>query len=77
MFSSMAHKRPHSNLGVLGLSPDQQFHSHSASMMPICQLCNSKGHIALFGDASPYKKPKCHIYGRTNHTTWFCFYNDR
>jgi len=73
----MAHKHPHSNPGVLGPSPGQQFHSNSASMMPICQLCNSKGHTAPFCDASSYKKTKCHICGRTNHTTWFCFYNDK
>jgi hypothetical protein len=77
VFSSMTQERPHFNPGVLGPSPNQQFHNHSASMMPICQLCNTEGHTAPFCDASPYQKPKCHICGRLNHTTWFCFYNDK
>jgi len=77
VFSSMTHERPHSNSGVLGPSPNQQFHSHSASMMHICQLCNTEGHTAPFCDASSYPKQKCHICGRLNHTTWFCFYNDK
>jgi hypothetical protein len=77
VFSSMAHERPHSNSGVLGPSPDQQFHSHSTSMMPICQLYNSEGHTAPFCDVSPYKKSKCHICGQINHITWFSFYNDK
>jgi hypothetical protein len=73
----MTHERPHSHPGVLGPSPNQQFHSHSASMMHICQLCNTEGHTAPFCDASSYQKQKCHICGRLNHTTWFCFYNDK
>jgi hypothetical protein len=46
-------------------------------MIPICQLCNSEGHTAPFCEASSYKKTKCHICGRNNHTTWYCFYNDK
>ena len=76
-FSSMPHERPHFNPGVLSPSPNQQSRSHSPSMMQIYQLCNAKGHTALFCDASTYQKPKCHICGRLNHTTWFCFYNDK
>jgi len=77
VFSSIANEHPYPNPSVLGPSPNQQFHSHPASMMPICQLCNSEGHTAPFCDASSYKKPNCHICGRPNHTTWFCFYNDK
>ena len=77
VFSSMTHERPYSNPGVLGPSLNQQFRSHYASMMQICQLCNTEGHTSPFCDVSPYQKPKCHICGRLNHTTWFCLYNDK
>lgn len=46
-------------------------------MIPICQLYNSEGHTAPFCEASSYKKTKCHICGRNNHTTWYYFYNDK
>jgi hypothetical protein len=76
-FSPLPLMLPNSNPGVLGSPPSQQFQSPPASMVPICQLCNSKGHIALFcGNSSP-QHAKCHICGRSNHTTWYCFYNDK
>ncbi|XP_020421638.1 uncharacterized protein LOC109949783 [Prunus persica] len=76
VFSPLAHVLPNSNPGVLGQSPGQQFGSPSAPMIQICQLCNSEGHTAPFCGAS-HEKTTCHICGRSNHTTWYCFYNDK
>ncbi|KAM1798814.1 hypothetical protein ACFX12_032847 [Malus domestica] len=73
----MAHVLPNSNPGVLCPSPGQQFGSHYAPMLQICQLCNSEGHTAPFCGASSHEKTKCHICGRSNNTTWYCFYNDK
>jgi len=76
-FSPLPHVFPNSNLGVLGSSPGQQFQTPPVSMLPICQLCNSEGHTAPFcGNSSP-QHIKCHICGRSNHSTWYCFYNDK
>ncbi|KAG6750804.1 hypothetical protein POTOM_045319 [Populus tomentosa] len=58
VFSSMTHEQSASNPGVLGPSPHQSFHGHPASIMSICQLCNSEGHNAPSCDASSYKRPK-------------------
>jgi len=65
------------NSGLLGQSPAQQFRHPFALMVPICQLCNSEGHTALFCGASPPKRTRCNICGRSNHTCWYCFYNDK
>jgi hypothetical protein len=76
-FSPLPHVFPNSNSGVLGSSPGQQFQTPPASMLPICQLCNSEDHTAPFcGNSSP-QHTKCHICGRRNHSTWYCFYNDK
>jgi len=76
-FSPLPHVFPNSTPGVLGSSPGQQFRTPPASMLLICQLCNSEGHTTPFcGNSSP-QHTKCHIYGRSNHTTWYCFYNDK
>ena len=67
-----------SNPGILGQSPSPQFGSPSLSpMVQICQLCNLEGHNATFCGSPSVEKNKCHICGRSNHTTWFCFYNDK
>jgi hypothetical protein len=76
-FSAMALVLPNSNSGLLGQSPTQQFRHPSALMVPICQLCNSEGHTAPFYGASPPKRTRCNICGRSNHTSWYCFYNDK
>ncbi|XP_034930738.1 uncharacterized protein [Populus alba] len=76
-FSSMAPMFPNSNSGVLGQSPAQPFRHPSALMVPICQLCNSEGHTAPFCGASPPKRTRCNICGRSNHPSWYCFYNDK
>jgi len=55
------HVFPNSNPGVLGSSPGQQFQTPPASMLPICQLCNSEGHTALFCGNSSSQHTKCHI----------------
>ena len=68
-FSSMALVLPNSNSGIFGQSPAQQFRHPSALMVPICQLCNSEGHIAPFCGASPPKRTRCNICGRSNHTS--------
>nr|TKR71257.1 hypothetical protein D5086_0000302800 [Populus alba] len=57
--------------------PAQPFRHPSALMVPICQLCNSEGHTAPFCRASPPKRNRCNICGRSNHTSWYCFYNDK
>jgi len=73
----MAPVLPNSNSGVLGQSPAQQFRHPSALMIPICQLCNFEGHTTPFCGASPPKRTRCNICGRSNHTSWYCFYNDK
>jgi hypothetical protein len=73
----MAPMIPNSNSGILGQSPAQQFRHPSAFMVLICQLCNSEGHTAPFRGASPPKRTRCNICGRSNHTSWYCFYNDK
>ncbi|KAM2804327.1 hypothetical protein COP1_045208 [Malus domestica] len=65
---------PNSTSGVIGSSPTLP---NGGSPSVICQLCNTYGHSAVFcGSRSPSKQG-CHICGKTNHSTWFCFYNDK
>lgn len=65
---------PNSTLRVLGHSPTLY---NGGSHSVICQLCNTYGHSTAFcGSRSPSKQG-FHIFGKTNHSTWFCFYNDK
>ncbi|KAM1224445.1 hypothetical protein ACFX2G_044300 [Malus domestica] len=63
--------------GVLGQSPAQYYTNPFAPPIQIYQLCNVEGHIASFCGSKPPEHAKCLIYGMNNHTTWYCFYNDK
>lgn len=65
---------PNSTSGVFGSS----LNLYDGESLPvICQLCNTYGHSASFyGSRSPSKQG-CHICGKTNHSTCFCFYNEK
>ncbi|KAM1411401.1 hypothetical protein COP1_024098 [Malus domestica] len=65
---------PNSTSGVLGSSPNGYT---GGSPSVICQLCNTYGHSASFCGSRSQSQQGCHICGKTNHSTWFCFYNDK
>ncbi|KAB2595380.1 hypothetical protein D8674_030830 [Pyrus ussuriensis x Pyrus communis] len=65
---------PNSTSGVLGSSPNGY---SGGSPSVICQLCNTYGHSASLCGSRSQSKQGCHICGKANHSTWFCFYNDK
>ncbi|KAM2136542.1 hypothetical protein ACFX1R_006292 [Malus domestica] len=76
-FSTQTHVLPTPNPGILGHSPVQSYGNSSAPLVQTCQLCNAEGHTAPFCRPKPSDRAICQICGKHNHSTWYCFYNDK
>lgn len=67
---------PTINSEVLGSYPPSSYTPSFVSGVQICQLCNTEGHTAPVCDLKRYESIRCCFCGKSNHTTWNCFYND-
>ena len=53
-------------------APSPYFNSY----VSVCQLCNMEGHTDVTCGFKRDDRIQCHICGRTNHTSWYCYYNN-
>ena len=61
---------------MLGSYPPSSYTSLASSSIYVCQLCNNEGHITPSRGFRGYERIKYTIYGKSNHMTRHCFYNE-